>query len=105
MSAFEAGDVLTSIFLARRSPLQCASYSGSLNCMSVLIEKGADVNAQDSEGITALHWACRSGYLEAVKLLLKSYAFPNFREVDGERYSRRYLNTVPPPTGLKLDYF
>lgn len=33
----------------RRTPLQCAAYGGFVNCMSVLIEHKADVNARDRD--------------------------------------------------------
>ena len=48
--------------------------------MTVLLEHGADVDHQDKEGITALHRSCASGHLEAVKLLLRYKAFPNFTD-------------------------
>ena len=53
--------------------------------MTVLIEYGANVDHQDKEGITALHRSCASGHLEAVKLLLRNKAFPNFTERDTEK--------------------
>ena len=52
--------------------------------MIVLLEHGANVDHQDNEGITALHRSCASGHLEAVKLLLRHKAFPNFTEGDAE---------------------
>lgn len=51
----------------------------------MLLGKGADVNRQDAEGITALHWAASMGHLDAVQLLLTAGASPNVMEVDGER--------------------
>ena len=54
--------------------------------MTILIsEGGADPNIQDSEGITALHWACSVGSLEAVQLLLQMEANFNVMELDGEK--------------------
>ena len=54
--------------------------------MSTLLEEGgADVNLQDSEGITALHWACSGGHVDTVQMLLMAGANPNLLEVDGER--------------------
>ena len=32
---------------------------------------GVDINAQDNDGQTAFHWACRNGNLELVQLLLR----------------------------------
>ena len=54
--------------------------------MTVLIEHGAWLNHQDNDGITALHWSCASGHLEAVKLLIRYKAFPNFTELDTDRW-------------------
>lgn len=53
--------------------------------MTMLIEHGAEVDHQDKDGITALHWSCASGHLEAVKLLIRNRAFPNFTELDTDR--------------------
>lgn len=56
--------------------------------MSVLLENGANVNMQDKEGHTALHWACRSGSLEAVKLLVARYnAKVNMMEFTRQKYT------------------
>ena len=37
------------LFPCRRSPLECASYGGFVNCMAVLLENGCDVNTRDNE--------------------------------------------------------
>ena len=51
----------------------------------LLSEGQANISLQDSEGITALHWACSAGHLEAVHLLVSAGATLNVMEMDGER--------------------
>lgn len=51
-----------------------AIYHNKLDTIKYLIEKGADINAQDSFGNTALIWAMHDNNLEIVKLL---YYFSN----------------------------
>ena len=43
------------------------------------------MNLQDHEGITALHWACSTGSLDVVQLLINAGADPNLMEIDGGR--------------------
>lgn len=68
----------------RRTALHCAAYGGFTECMTVLLDAGAEVGRQDGEGITALHWASSAGHGDAVELLLGTGANPNLMEVDGE---------------------
>lgn len=46
--------------------------------------------------MTALHWACNKGQLDAVKLLIEYLAFPNHMEFTEDRwvghFTRRDLN-------------
>lgn len=62
--------------------------------MTVLIDHGAELDHQDKDGITALHWSCASGHLEAVKLLIRNRAFPNFTELDTDRWEKRSTRVV-----------
>ncbi|XP_075245472.1 uncharacterized protein LOC142339358 isoform X2 [Convolutriloba macropyga] len=70
-----------------RTPLQYAAQKGFNNCISLLIQHGADPNLQDAQGRTALHWSCSLGHLDVVRLLLKWEAFPNYMEFSEERYT------------------
>ena len=54
-----------------RTALLCAT---NMNIINLLIDAGADVNAQCNEGNTVLHWACRCGNIEFVKVLLENGA-------------------------------
>ena len=53
------------------SPLLWASDIGHRDIVQLLCERDADVNAKDRRGLTALHFAVRSGYIAVVELLLK----------------------------------
>lgn len=53
------------------TPLILASAAGNTGCVSVLLEQGADPNAQRSTGTTSLFFAAQGGYLEIVQKLLK----------------------------------
>lgn len=67
-----------------RSPLivACAYYAGKSIC-NMLIEKGANVNATDMEGHTALMLAASNAKLDVVELLLKKGANVNAKDAKG----------------------
>jgi len=53
-------------------PLPAVSYThqGHLECVTYLIQKGADATRPDKAGRTALHWAAIAGHTEVVAHLL-----------------------------------
>lgn len=58
-------------------------FSHSKEIVSEFIKQGADIDAQDKDGNTPLHYAARSGYVEAVQLLLEHKAQKNIRNKEG----------------------
>lgn len=54
----------------RWTPLINAADKGYATIVSKLLAAGADVNAQTSTHMTALHWAASNGHQEVVKILL-----------------------------------
>jgi len=53
------------------SPLLVASYIGNLEVAKILLEKGADINAKNDNGETALHMASHENHQQIVELLLE----------------------------------
>lgn len=54
--------------------LHFASMSGSLECLRLLIDHGAQVNCQDDEGNSALDYAVRGGFFDCASFLIKAGA-------------------------------
>ena len=52
------------------TPLMWATYKGRTNTVSLLLSKGADVNAHGNYHISSLLWASGRGYPEIVKDLI-----------------------------------
>ena len=48
--------------------------------MKLLLSKGADVNAKDQSGYTALSWASSGGHSEIVRLLFQKGADVNAKD-------------------------
>ena len=62
---------------AIRPPLSEAAKTGDKETLRSLLQKGANVNATEGDGTTALHWASYRDDLESVELLLKAGAKVN----------------------------
>ena len=65
------------------TPLHCASASGYEEMARVLLEHGAEVNAQNSNGWTPLHYASNRGHEDVARVLLEHGADVNVRNVNG----------------------
>ncbi|MFA6083558.1 ankyrin repeat domain-containing protein [Mucilaginibacter sp.] len=59
------------------TPLIVAVYYNNKEATSLLLEAGADTEAQDSTGNTALMGACFKGYTETAEILLRAGSIPN----------------------------
>ena len=59
------------------TPLADAAENEDWEVVTDLLEAEADVEAQQADGMTALHWASHSGSLAAVRTLLAAGANPN----------------------------
>lgn len=65
---------------ARDMDLILSSKVGSLKEVIRLLNEGADINAKDNNGLTALIWASNNGYVEVVKVLLERGAEINVKD-------------------------
>lgn len=52
------------------SPLHGATYLNRVEVVRFLLARGADANARDNAGLTALHLAAGNGWLECARVLL-----------------------------------
>ncbi len=68
-----------------QSALAAAARNGHLGILDVLLEAGADIDAQTAGGVTALMAAAEAGQLEAVELLIEEGA--NLHVVDANERS------------------
>lgn len=55
-----------------QSALQVAAANGHAGIVTALLAAGADANLINKEGNSPLHWACVTGQLECVKLLVET---------------------------------
>jgi uncharacterized protein len=60
-----------------KTPVADATMRGDREAVRALLQQGADVNAAQGDGMTALHWAALEGDLETAKMLL--YAGANVK--------------------------
>ena len=66
-----------------RRPLNWAAWHGYTQIIGVLLEQGADINATNISGFTALHHAVENGSKNAVKVLLAAGADPQLANKKG----------------------
>jgi ankyrin repeat protein len=89
-----------------RTPLMLAVQSHNPHLVSLLLEKGAKVNAATSkECLTALHFACYQGDLEITKMLI-SYGANTFALTTHnppETPASYAYKWISPPPGGKID--
>jgi ankyrin repeat protein len=65
------------------SPLMESCHRGAVSFTKALLDHGANVNGQDDEGRTPLHWALIGGRVEVVEFLLAMRADFRQRSNDG----------------------
>ncbi|EXJ82038.1 CDK inhibitor PHO81 [Capronia coronata CBS 617.96] len=74
------------------TPLFHAASEGRVDCLRVLLENGADPEALDEKGLTAMYYATWEGHLECMDLLWERSSHRQ-----AERRSSSRLGTFVPP--------
>src|SRR5688572_7766246 len=68
---------LTVLVSANEGTVADAAMAGDTDAVRVLLKQGMDVNAAQGDGMTALHWAARTGNVDMAQMLL--YAGANVK--------------------------
>ncbi len=89
-----------------RNPLQSAALAGQSKCLEYLIAAGADLNATDSDDMTALMNACHLGKAKgasAAMMLIEAGADVSYvRQSDGMTALKFAANDCPPAVLQRL---
>jgi ankyrin repeat protein len=77
--------------------LEFAARQGCVDCVPVLVQAGADINAPDQDGITPLLSAMINGHYDVANVLLENGANPNIADRTGRTplYSAVDDHTMP----------
>ncbi|CCD23679.1 Spt23p NDAI_0C00180 [Naumovozyma dairenensis CBS 421] len=91
-----------------RTLLHLASHKGYFHLCSNLIYKGARIDSRDSFGFTPLHYACISGNIKIIELLMKcNVADINSKICNGltarDLFMKNHIHTTEPSNILSLD--
>ena len=83
--------------LGSLTPLEFAARDGCIECIPVLLEAGAAIDAADQDGITPLLSAIINGHYDSAVLLLERGANPNIADRTGRTplYSAVDFHTMP----------
>ena len=74
----------TPLHLVSRGQYNSQDHEGGVGIVQLLLERGANVNAQDKDHLTPLHLACYNGKLEIVRALLSHGAGVNAKGILGQ---------------------
>ncbi|HEY1241291.1 MAG TPA: ankyrin repeat domain-containing protein [Bryobacteraceae bacterium] len=79
------------------TPLMFAARQNCLECARILLDKGADVNAQDPDGISSVLSAAINGHYDVAIFLLDKGADPNLADKTGRTplYAAVDFHTMP----------
>ncbi|HLK55883.1 MAG TPA: ankyrin repeat domain-containing protein [Chthonomonadaceae bacterium] len=92
--------------------LHYAAWNREPANLSMLLDAGADINAQDKDGYTPLHWACMLDNILILQALLQHHACVNIRDKNGrtaldavsqEAMMSNLLRRAGAKTGAELD--
>lgn len=67
------------------TPLMWASMNNQISAMNLVLKFGAEINAQDDDGWTALHFAAASDSYKAVEFLLNNKSNANIKNLDEKK--------------------
>ena len=70
LGALSVGFVLWAAAPAPESPVADAAMRGNIETVRSLLREGADVNAAQGDGMTALHWSAVNNNAEMIRVLL-----------------------------------
>lgn len=85
--------------------LHSASKSGNMELVRLLIQEGADVNAQDEDGESPLHGAlARSNNYNIARILIENGADLSIRAVDGKTPLHNIFNNTISQVLMKDDW-
>ena len=62
--------------------LHVATFNGYLNCITILLDSGININSKDNYNRTSLSWAASCGHLQCMELILARGADINIRNKD-----------------------
>lgn len=94
-------------YLGKQTPLQMAVAAGDLPLIQLLIEHGANIDAQNVNGWTPLMMASERSNVDAVRLLIEGFSLPRFLQQRSEALQQQleqikklgestYFSLLPP---------
>jgi len=66
------------------TPLTASVNQGNIDIIKLLIKNDVDINTQEEDGSSALHYAVQSGNTNVIKLLIDNNISLNLKDKDGE---------------------